>query len=83
MPVLAVHESHEAGTPVTTLDTRRADFFSIRLPDDRGRRGKQKCRVIDVGSGQIDDLEELCHEPEAAGGYFNERVDVDGYMDRP
>jgi len=36
--------------------------------------------VIDVGSGQTDNLEELCHEPEAVGGYFNERVDVDGYM---
>jgi len=36
--------------------------------------------VIDVGSEQTDDLEELCHELEAVSGYFNEKADVDGYL---
>ena len=52
----------------------------IQFSDNRGPWSELDRRVVDVGSGQADDLEEFCDEPEEISGGVEEGVDVDGYL---
>ena len=55
-------------------------MVAIQFSNNRGLWSELDRRVVDVGSGQTDDVEEFRHEPEAIGGGVEEGTNVGGYL---
>ena len=52
----------------------------IQFPNDRGPRSELDCRVVDVGSGLADDIEEFGNEAEVIGSGVEKGGNVGGYL---